>query len=81
MLKCHGCHSDFYGVPNSFGNHVSNIENFSLPVVLNCRKFPKNLGMSRQLWKVTETKFLAGLSCVTGPAELIEMVQYILLLS
>ena len=23
MLKCHGCHGDFYGVPNSFGNHVS----------------------------------------------------------
>ena len=41
MLKCHGCHGDFYGVPNSFGNHVSNIENFSSPAVLNCRKFPK----------------------------------------
>ena len=32
--------------------------------------------MSWQLWEVTETKFSAGLSCVIGPAELIEMVQY-----
>ena len=39
MLKCHGRHGDFYGVPNSFGNHVSNIENFSSPAALNCRKF------------------------------------------
>ena len=76
MLKCHCCHSDFSGVPNSFGNHVTNIEFFSSPVALNCRKFPKNLGMSRQLWVVAETKFSAGPSCVTGPAELIEMVQY-----
>ena len=76
MLKCHGCHSDFYGVPNSFGNHMTNIEIFSLPAALNCRKFPKNLGMSQQLWKVTKTKFSAGPSHVMGPAELIEMVQY-----
>ena len=36
MLKCHSCHGDFYGVPNSFGNHVSNIENFLSPAALNC---------------------------------------------
>ena len=77
MLKCHSCHSDFYGVLNSFGNHVTNIEFFSSPAVLNCRKFPKNLGMSQQLWEVTKTKFLAGPSCIMGPAELIEMVQYL----
>ena len=41
MLKCHGCHGDFYGVLNSFGNHVSNIENFSSPAALNCWKIPK----------------------------------------
>ena len=76
MLKCHSCHSDFYGVPNSFGNHVTNIEIFSSPAALNCRKIPKNLGMSWQLWEVAETKFSAGPSHVTGPAELIEMVQY-----
>jgi len=29
-----------------------------------------------QLWEVAETKFLAGPSRITGPAELIEMVQY-----
>ena len=28
MLKCHCCHGDFSGVPNSFGNHVTNIEFF-----------------------------------------------------
>jgi hypothetical protein len=76
MLKCHSCHENFYGVPNSFGNHVTNIEIFSLPAVLNCRKIPQKLGMSRQLWEVTKTKISAGLSHVTGPAELIEMVQY-----
>jgi hypothetical protein len=32
--------------------------------------------MSRQLWEVAETKISAGPSRVTGPAELIEMVQY-----
>jgi hypothetical protein len=40
--------------------------------------FPKILGMSQQPWDVAETKILAGLSHVTGPAELNEMVQYIL---
>jgi hypothetical protein len=75
MLKCHGCHRIFHGVPNSFSNHVTEIEIFWSPVALNCRKFPKNLGMSWQLWEVTETKISAGLSCVAGPAELIEMVQ------
>jgi hypothetical protein len=76
MLKCHGCHGVFHGVLNSFSNHVTEIDFFLLPVVLNCRKIPKNLGMSRQLWEVAETKILAGPSHVTGPAELIEMVQY-----
>ena len=37
----------------------------------------KILGMSQQLWEVTKTKILAGLPCVTAPAKLIEMVQYI----
>ena len=37
---------------------------------------PKILGMSRQLWEVAKTKISAGPSCVTGPAELNEMVQY-----
>jgi len=78
MLKCHGCHGDFHGSPNSFGNHVTNIEIFSSPAALNCRKIPKNLGMSRQLWGVAETKISAEPSRVTGPAELIEMVQYVL---
>jgi len=41
---------------------------------------PKILGMSRQLWEVTETKISAGPSRITGPAELIEMVQYTVLL-
>jgi len=76
MLKCHGCHGDFHGVPNSFGSHMTSIEIFSSPAALNCRKMPKILGMSRQVWEVTETKILAGPSRVTGPAELIEMVQY-----
>ena len=75
MLKCHDCHSDFHSVPNSFGNHVTNIHIFSLPAVLNCRKISKNMGVSRQLWEVAETKISAGPSHVTGPAELIEMVQ------
>ena len=35
MLKCHSCQGDLYGVPNSFGNHVTNIEIFSWPAVLN----------------------------------------------
>jgi len=74
MPKCHGCHGDFHGVPNSFGNHVTNIEIFRR-LRLNCRKIPKNLGMSRQLWEVAETKISAGLSRVTGPAKLNEMVQ------
>ena len=47
MLKCHGCHNDFHGVPNSFGSHVINIVFFSSPVALNCQKMPKILGMSR----------------------------------
>jgi hypothetical protein len=64
-------------MPNSFGNHVTDIENFSSPAAPNCRKFPKNLGMSRQLWEVAETKISAGPSRVTGPAELNEMVQYV----
>ena len=76
MPKCHGCHGNFHGVPNSFGNHVTNIQIFSLPAALNCRKFPKNLGMSCQLWEVAETKISAGPSRVTGPAKLNEMVQY-----
>ena len=38
---------------------------------------PKFLGMSRQLREVAETKISAGPSRVMGPAELIEMVQYI----
>jgi len=42
MLKCHGCHGDFHCVLNSFSNHVTNIQIFSSPVALNCRKFPKN---------------------------------------
>jgi hypothetical protein len=25
MLKCHGCHGVFHGVPNSFSNHVTDI--------------------------------------------------------
>ena len=54
MLKCHGCQGNFHRVLNSFGNHVTNIQIFSSPAALNCRKFPKNLGMSRQLWEVTE---------------------------
>jgi hypothetical protein len=45
-------------------------------VALNCQKFPKNLGMSWQLWEVAKTKISAGPSHVMGPAELIEMVQY-----
>jgi len=32
--------------------------------------------MSWQLWEVAETKILAGLSGITGPAKLNEMVQY-----
>jgi len=28
MLKCHDCHGNFHGVPNSFGNHVTDVENF-----------------------------------------------------
>jgi hypothetical protein len=47
MLKCYGCHKDFHGVLNSFSNHVTNIQILLLPVVLNCQKFPKNLGMSQ----------------------------------
>ena len=58
MPKCHGCHSDFHGVPNSFGNHVTNIANFSLPAALKLPKISQNLGMSRQLWEVAETKIL-----------------------
>jgi len=60
MPKCHGCHGDFHGVPNSFGNHVTNILFFSSPAALNCQKFLKNLGMSRQLWEVAETKISAA---------------------
>jgi hypothetical protein len=60
---------------NSFGNHVTDMEIFSSPAAPNCRKFPKNLGMSWQLWEVAKTKILAGPSRITGPAELIEMVQ------
>jgi len=78
MLKCHDCHSNFHGVLNSFGNHVTDIEIFSSPAALNCRKMPKILGMSWQLWEVAETKISAGPSCIMGPAELIEMVQYYL---
>jgi hypothetical protein len=44
MLKCHVCHEDFHGMLNSFGNHVTDNEIFSSPVVPNCRKFPKNFG-------------------------------------
>jgi len=77
MLKCHGCHSDFHGVPNSFGKHVTNIEIFLSPAALNCRKFTKNLGMSQQLWEVAETKISVGPSRVMGPAKLNEMVQYL----
>jgi hypothetical protein len=33
--------------------------------------------MSRQLWEGAETKISAGPSRVTGPAELNEMVQYV----
>jgi len=58
MPKCHSCHSDFHGVPNSFGNHVTNIANFSLPAALKLPKISQNLGMSRQLWEVAETKIL-----------------------
>jgi len=76
MLKCHSCHGNFHGVPNSFGNHVTSIQIFSSPAALNCRKLPKNLDMSRQLWEVAETKISAGPSRVTGPAELNEIVQY-----
>ena len=35
--------------------------------------------MSRQVWEVAETKILAGLSRITGPAELNEMLQYLIL--
>jgi len=56
---------------------MTNIEFFSLPAALNCPKMPKFLGMSRQLREVAETKISAGPSRVMGPAELIEMVQYI----
>jgi hypothetical protein len=76
MMKCHGCHGVFHGVPNSFSNHVTDILKKLSPAALTCRKFPKNLGMSRQLWEVAETKISAGPSRVTGPAQLIEMVQY-----
>jgi hypothetical protein len=38
MLKCHGCHGVFQGVPNSFSNHVTDIEIFSSLAALNCRK-------------------------------------------
>jgi hypothetical protein len=36
------------------------------------------LGKSRQPWGVAETKISAGPSRVTGPAELIEMAQYMI---
>ena len=36
----------------------------------------KNM-LSRPFWRLAETKISAGLSQVTGPAELIEMAQYI----
>ena len=35
----------------------------------------KNM-LSRPFWHLAETKILAGLSQVKGPAELIEMAQY-----
>jgi hypothetical protein len=57
----------FQGVPNSFSNHVTDIENFSSPAAL-CRKISFRY--------VTAT--LGGLSAGpsrTGPAELNEMVQ------
>jgi hypothetical protein len=54
---------------------VTDIRIFSSPAALNCRKFPKNLGMSRQLWEVAETKISAGPSRVTGSAELNEMAN------
>jgi len=44
-------------------------------------KLPKNsqnLGLSQRFWEVAETKFSAGLSRVTGPTELNEMVQYLI---
>ena len=37
----------------------------------------KILALSQQLWEVTKTKILAGLSCATVTAKLIEIVQYI----
>ena len=37
---------------------------------------PKKNMLSRPFWRLAETKISAGLSRVTGPAELIEMAQY-----
>ena len=41
----------------------------------NCRK--KKLSRLFSSWQPAETKISAGPSRITGPAELIEMVQYI----
>ena len=44
MLKCHGCHSNFYGMLNSFGNHVSNIEIFFIACSAKVPKISQKFG-------------------------------------
>jgi hypothetical protein len=39
-------------------------------------QLPKKMSMSRWTWQAAETIISAGVSHVTGPAELNEMVQY-----
>jgi hypothetical protein len=67
-------HGQFDQIPKSSGEHVIN-KKFFVACGAKLPKFPKNLGMSRQLWEGAETKISAGPSRVTGPAELNEMVQ------
>jgi hypothetical protein len=73
MLKCHGCHGGFRGLPNSFLIIMSPIYHFFRRLH---RSTAEILGKSQQPWGVAETKISAGPSRVTGPAELIEMAQY-----
>jgi len=44
MLKCHDCHGNFHGVPNSFGNHVTDVEIFLVTCGAKLLKNAQNFG-------------------------------------
>jgi len=44
MLKCHDCHGNFHGVPNSFGNHVTDVKKFLVTCSAKLLKNAQNFG-------------------------------------